>query len=155
MEGFRFTTPNHEGYNVTAYFLGTNFQLGSSRLNEDLWLRTRGSFPPPPPSKKHKTKSQQEEAKKKKIVYNISIHFHPPPHRCNKIIQGAGDDVGFAPDNITQPKSLNSGAEFDVAPMRLRGGSDASSGGFGWVGAKIAPYFFDWVGPYLISQGAS
>jgi hypothetical protein len=39
--------------------------------------------------------------------------------------------------------------------MRLRcgsrGGSDASSGGFGWVGAKIAPYFFDWVGPYLIS----
>ena len=35
--------------------------------------------------------------------------------------------------------------------MRLRGGSDASSGRFGWVGAKIAPYFFDWVGPYLIS----
>jgi hypothetical protein len=39
--------------------------------------------------------------------------------------------------------------------MRLRcgsrGGSDASSGGFGWVGAKIAPYFLDWVGPYLIS----
>ena len=55
------------------------------------------------------------------------------------------------PDNITQPKRLNSGAEFDAAPMRLQGGSDANSGGFGWVGAKIAPYFFDWVGPYLIS----
>ena len=54
-------------------------------------------------------------------------------------------------DNITQPNTLNSGAEYDAAPMRLRGGSDASSGGFGWVGAKIAPYFFDWVGHYLIS----
>ena len=31
--------------------------------------------------------------------------------------------------NITQPKRLNSGAEFDAAPMRLQGGSDASSDG--------------------------
>ena len=54
-------------------------------------------------------------------------------------------------DNITRPNTLNSGAEFDAAPMWLRGGWDASSGGFGWVRAKIAPYFFDWVGPYLIS----
>ena len=52
---------------------------------------------------------------------------------------------------LPSPKVLNARAEFDAAPMRLRGGSDASSGGFGWVQAKIAPYFFDWVGPYLIS----
>ena len=32
-------------------------------------------------------------------------------------------------DNITQPNTLTSGAEFDAAPMRLRGSSDASSGG--------------------------
>jgi hypothetical protein len=57
----------------------------------------------------------------------------------------------WAEDNITQPNTLNSGAEFNAALMWLRGGSDASSGGFGWVGAKIAPYIFDWVGPYLIS----
>ena len=31
--------------------------------------------------------------------------------------------------NITQPKGLNSGAEFNAAPKRLHGGSDASSGG--------------------------
>ena len=31
--------------------------------------------------------------------------------------------------NITQPNTLNSGAEFNAAPMRLRGGLDASSGG--------------------------
>jgi hypothetical protein len=31
--------------------------------------------------------------------------------------------------NITQPKGLNSGAEFDAAPMRLPGSSDANSGG--------------------------
>jgi hypothetical protein len=59
---------------------------------------------------------------------------------------------GFNSDNITQPNTLKCGASL----MRLRcgswgGGSDASFGGFGWVGAKIAPYFFDWVGPYFIS----
>jgi hypothetical protein len=59
--------------------------------------------------------------------------------------------VGMPHPNITQPNTLKCGAGFDAAPMRLRGGSDASSGGLGWVGAKIAPYFFDWVGPYLIS----
>ena len=31
--------------------------------------------------------------------------------------------------NITRPQSLKSGAEFDAAPMHLRGGSDASSSG--------------------------
>ena len=31
--------------------------------------------------------------------------------------------------NITQPKGLNSGAEFNAAPKRLHGGSDVSSGG--------------------------
>ena len=35
----------------------------------------------------------------------------------------------FTHPNITQPNTLNSGAEFDAAPMPLRGGSDASSGG--------------------------
>ena len=35
----------------------------------------------------------------------------------------------IASPNITQPNTLNSGAEFDAAPMRLRGGSDANSGG--------------------------
>ena len=51
-------------------------------------------------------------------------------------------------DNITQPNTLNSGAEFDAAPMRLRGGSDASSGGFGWVGQKLPPIF--WLGGALL-----
>ena len=43
----------------------------------------------------------------------------------------AHDHYSFVPGlpNITQPTSLNSNAEFDAAPMRLRGGSDASSGG--------------------------
>jgi hypothetical protein len=31
--------------------------------------------------------------------------------------------------NITQPNTLQCGAEFDAAPMWLRGGLDASSGG--------------------------
>ena len=30
---------------------------------------------------------------------------------------------------LPRPKGLNSGAEFNAAPKRLRGGSDASSGG--------------------------
>ena len=46
--------------------------------------------------------------------------------------------------NIERPNGVNSGAEFNAAPKRW----------FGWVRVgwgKKAPYFFYWVGPFLIS----
>ena len=49
--------------------------------------------------------------------------------------------------NITQPNGVKCGAEFDAAPMRLRGGSDSSSGGSIFL---VPPRF----GPLMIFLGS-
>jgi hypothetical protein len=64
-----------------------------------------------------------------------------------------GGGVVVAAINYAILSTYGRRTDLSISPLRAQhgAGSDASSGGFGWVGVKIAPYFFDWVGPYLIS----
>ena len=65
-------------------------------------------------------------------MYGLSLARHEYDSLCMCI---GGSNLGLLSKgvcyrpNITQPNTLNSGAEFDAAPMRLRGGSDANSSG--------------------------
>ena len=84
------------------------------------------------------------------LLAAATSYYHPPRLRhfpnimCTLKLHGPLENWCPSPDNITAPNGVKCGAEFDAAPMRW----------FGWVRVgwgKKAPYFFYWVGPFLIS----